>query len=90
MRCAGISQNRMRWRVFVNAVMNIRAVQNMASFFSNTANIRFSGTLPHGVSQLLWIKFRALLMLNHAGHVATTVHYPLTVQWYIYAVPFMT
>ena len=87
MRCVGLSQNRMRWRVFVNVAMNILAVQNMASFFSNRDTIRFSGTLPHGVSQLLWIKFRALLMLNHAGHVAATVHYPFTVQWYIYAVP---
>jgi hypothetical protein len=64
----------------MNAVMNILAVQYMANFFSNRETIRFSGTLPHGVSQLLWIKFEALLMLNHAGHVATTVHYPFTLQ----------
>ena len=78
----------------MNAVMNILAVQYMANFFSNIETIRFSGTLPLGVTQLLWIKFRALLMLNHAGHVATTVHYPSTVQSYIYiyiyAVPSIT
>jgi len=55
MECGGIdridvAQDRVRWRVLVNAVMNLRVLQNAENFLTSCKSISFSRrTVLHGV-----------------------------------------
>jgi hypothetical protein len=47
-----LAQDRDRWRVLVNTVMNLRVVKNVGNFLSILGRFSFSGrTLLHGVSK---------------------------------------
>jgi hypothetical protein len=46
-----MTQDRARWRVLVNAVMNLPVPYNAGNFLTSWEPLRFSGrTLLHGVS----------------------------------------
>jgi hypothetical protein len=49
----GLAQDRDRWRVIVNEVMNLRGPQNAENFLTSYKPVSFSRrTLLHGVSKL--------------------------------------
>ena len=48
-------EDRDRWRVLVNSVMNLRVLQNAKYFLSSLGCVRFSGrTVRHAVNQLVF------------------------------------
>jgi hypothetical protein len=46
-----VAQNRGMWREVVNAVMNLRVLQNAGNFLNCCKPVSFSRTLIHGVSK---------------------------------------
>jgi len=58
-----LAQDRNKWQVLVNKVMNIRVPQNARNFLTSCVTIRFSRkTLLHGVIYLLTYAVRRRLV----------------------------